>query len=205
MDNEKQPIKINWMQYGIKLDRLAAWILLMVVIIYGVTGYGMTKGLISIDLARSLHLGWLGGFGLSALVIHTGWAIHLALKRHKIWNGFFKFALIACYTLLVLFFGWAQFFYQGNTYPIKSSTNTVSSTMATTAVFIAATLKDYNGLNGRPAYVAVDGQVYDMSSVFRNGEHHGYGAGQDLSAVFYSQHPGSYLEKYPIVGTYQNN
>lgn len=105
---------INWLKIFIKLDRLSAWILLIVIIAYGVTGYGLTKGLISTDFSMALHLGWLGGICLLAFIIHTSWAIHLALKRNRLWNIYSKIALVSFYILLTLFFLWVHFFYQAD-------------------------------------------------------------------------------------------
>jgi len=83
--------------------------LLVVIIAYGITGYGMTKGLIPANIASILHLSVLGVVGLLVFVIHTSWVIHLALKRNRIWNIFSKVVLVSFYVLLVLFFLWAQF------------------------------------------------------------------------------------------------
>lgn len=193
---------INWLKVFMKLDRLSAWTLLVVIITYGITGYGMTKGLIPADFSRALHLGWLGGIGLLAFIIHTSWAVHLALKRNQIWNIFSKIALASFYILLISFFVWANFFYEAEyKKPPVSKNNAV--TINTDTVFTVDTLKPYTGLNGQPAYVAVDGVVYDMSPVFKNGNHHGHKAGQDLSAAFHGEHPDSFLEGYNIVGTYK--
>lgn len=189
--------KINRLKFLIKLDRLAAWTLLTVIIVYGITGYGMTKGLISQEIARTLHFGWLGAIGIIAFIIHTSWAIHLALKRNRIWNIFSKTVLVIIYLAFVLFFGWVHFFYQSNIPVTNVSAEILNN------VFTSSTLKDYNGLNGQPAYVAVDGLVYDLSSVFRNGKHEGHSAGQDLSASFHGEHPNSFLNKYSIVGSFK--
>ena len=45
----------------------------------------------------------------------------------------------------------------------------------TTRIFTAEELAKYNGQDGNPAYVAIDGTVYDVSNVpaWRNGKHHG--------------------------------
>ena len=220
MINEQltQKPKVNFLFLAVKIDRLAAWILLIVVILYAITGYGMTKGIIDSRLASSLHLGWLGLVGLLAFVIHTSWAIHLALRRKCIWNNFSKIILASFYIILILFFVYIHFFYsltpnnklgQGQTnsnYSTNNSTNTsgqIVSTKANPSVFTAQTLSQYNGLNGQSAYVAVDGLVYDMSNVFKNGQHHGYTAGQDLSAAFHGQHPDSFLNSYEVVGSYK--
>lgn len=44
-------------------------------------------------------------------------------------------------------------------------------------------LRQYDGKEGRPAYVAVDGVIYDMtdSIPWKNGEHNGFKAGNDLT------------------------
>jgi len=248
-------------KFFIKLDRLAAWILMAVIILYAVSGYGMTKGLINPDFARFLHLSWLGGVGIIAFIIHTYWAIHLTLRRRQIWNRYSRSALITFYVLLAGFFLYVHFFYtvapdRNNSLSLQNesgieapvvftvsttttktnsattsseiakvvtptSTNSTTTSSATTKVvtpsaqpktpsvqpktlvFTATTLAAYDGLNGRPAYVAVDGIVYNLSSVFRNGRHEGHQAGQDLSAAFHSQHSASVIRRYPVVGTYQ--
>jgi predicted heme/steroid binding protein len=71
-------------------------------------------------------------------------------------------------------------------------------------VFTAQTLAYYDGQEGRPAYVAVDGVVYDVtsSSRWRNGAHNGFQAGRDLTRQFNNQHGDSRLSRFPIVGTY---
>lgn len=64
-------------------------------------------------------------------------------------------------------------------------------------------LKKYNGENGNPAYVAIDGVVYDVSDVdpWQGGKHHGNVAGQDLSEVIkHAPHKHSVLAKLTEVG-----
>lgn len=78
-------------------------------------------------------------------------------------------------------------------------------------VFTVDELAQYNGENGQPAYVAVDGVVYDVtgSSMWPQGVHSSCSpnttAGQDLSAVM-KQAPARMrdnLKKFPVVGTLQ--
>lgn len=65
-------------------------------------------------------------------------------------------------------------------------------------------LKQYDGKNGNPAYIAVDGVIYDVSNVSRwkNGSHEGYSAGKDLTDAIKgkSPHGTSVLEGVPVVG-----
>ncbi len=70
--------------------------------------------------------------------------------------------------------------------------------------FTREELAAYNGEDGRPVYVAVNNNVYDLSAArpWEGGRHNGLEAGQDLSDWFISCHMGitSVLEKYPLVG-----
>ncbi len=66
-------------------------------------------------------------------------------------------------------------------------------------------LKQYDGKNGNPAYVAVDGVIYDFSelSAWKDGEHNGYSAGNDLTDIIKNKSPHgvSKLNGVTIVGT----
>lgn len=72
-------------------------------------------------------------------------------------------------------------------------------------VFTLDELKQYNGKNGNPAYVAVDGVVYDVTDVkpWANGEHkNGITAGNELSdEILKSPHGKKVLKNLPVVGT----
>lgn len=72
-------------------------------------------------------------------------------------------------------------------------------------VFTLEELAEYDGLDGRDAYVAVDGIVYDMtdSGAWGEGNHNGFQAGQDLTEEIreISPHGVSVLERMPVVGT----
>jgi predicted heme/steroid binding protein len=65
-------------------------------------------------------------------------------------------------------------------------------------------LKQYDGKNGNPAYIAVDGVLYDVSEVrqWKNGSHEGYSAGKDLTDAIIgkSPHGTSVLDGVPVVG-----
>ncbi len=65
-------------------------------------------------------------------------------------------------------------------------------------------LKQYNGKDGQPAYVAVDGVIYDFSGLaaWKDGEHNGYSAGNDLTEAIKTKSPHglSKLNGVPSVG-----
>ncbi|MFL0245428.1 cytochrome b5 domain-containing protein [Candidatus Clostridium stratigraminis] len=87
----------------------------------------------------------------------------------------------------------------------KSSTNSVTnSNSSVNKEFTLAELSKYNGQNGNPAYVAVDGVVYDVTNAkgWRNGKHvGGVTAGKDLSKeIEQSPHGKDVLQGLPVVG-----
>ncbi len=65
-------------------------------------------------------------------------------------------------------------------------------------------LKKYNGKNGKPAYIAYKGKIYDVSSSFlwKNGEHQAlHNAGKDLTeALKEAPHGEEFIKKFPVVG-----
>ena len=77
-------------------------------------------------------------------------------------------------------------------------------------VFNLDELKNYNGQNGNPAYVAVNGVVYDVtnSSKWKNGVHKACSsstqAGVDFSdSIKSSPHGVNVMSKFPQIGTLQ--
>ncbi|MDF2677785.1 MAG: hypothetical protein K0Q97_2112 [Bacillota bacterium] len=70
--------------------------------------------------------------------------------------------------------------------------------------FTIEELSQYDGSNGKPAYVAVNGIVYDVSieATWGGGTHFSMYAGQDLSAQFNGCHGGriEILRNLPRVG-----
>lgn len=72
-------------------------------------------------------------------------------------------------------------------------------------VFTVEQLAQYDGSNGKPAYVGINGIVYDVSleATWGGGTHFGLYAGKDLSDQFNSCHDGGrsqVLIKLPKVG-----
>ena len=65
-------------------------------------------------------------------------------------------------------------------------------------------LAAFDGLDGRPAYVAVDGIVYDMSNSrsWPGGNHNGFQAGQDLTEAIRNDSPHGVgnLSRVPEIG-----
>lgn len=65
-------------------------------------------------------------------------------------------------------------------------------------------LSYYDGTDGKRAYVAVEGIVYDMtdSDYWRNGGHNGYQSGQDLTDAInrVSPHGPAFLDRVPKIG-----
>lgn len=72
-------------------------------------------------------------------------------------------------------------------------------------VFTPETLAEFDGKDGRPAYVAVNGIVYDVTDTWKNGEHHGLTAGRDQTEGFLrSPHGHATLQGLKVVGGYRD-
>ena len=65
-------------------------------------------------------------------------------------------------------------------------------------------LAEYDGKDGNPAYILVEGIIYDVtdSDLWEEGEHNGFEAGQDLTEgiINDSPHGTSVLDRMPVVG-----
>lgn len=78
-----------------------------------------------------------------------------------------------------------------------------SSKKCAEKVFTLQELAAFTGKDGKSAYVAVDGVVYDLTKIgaWKNGEHHGLKAGTDESKkILSSPHGKQVLKKVPVVG-----
>ncbi|WP_205618446.1 cytochrome b5 domain-containing protein [Corynebacterium freiburgense] len=65
-------------------------------------------------------------------------------------------------------------------------------------------LAEYNGEDGKPAYVAIDSVVYDVSNIpsWARGKHHGVPAGTDATEKFVqSNHQKQTLQNMKVVGS----
>lgn len=212
------------MKILIKLDRFFAWVLFAGMLLYFVSGYGMTKGIIDSSSATKLHMSVLTYIVLIAFTVHASYAIHLALKRWRVWNIGAKFLLITFFAAFFGLFIYVDRYFEpkkeivSETLENKNVSDTNSSSLeavsnsnlnssnqndnvsADEKTFTLSELAKYDGENGNPAYVAVDGDVYDLSAVFNKGSHYSHYAGTELTNAFYAYHAKSALSKYPIVG-----
>lgn len=76
----------------------------------------------------------------------------------------------------------------------------------TEKIFSKKELKAFNGQDGQPAYVAVNGIVYDVTNfaAWEGGHHHGARAGIDVTKIFAkSPHGPALFEKLPAVGRFE--
>lgn len=76
--------------------------------------------------------------------------------------------------------------------------------MAELKKFTLKELAEYNGRDGKPAYIAYKGKIYDVSEsdLWLDGDHQGiHEAGRDLTKDMEdAPHDPDELERFPIVG-----
>ena len=92
--------------------------------------------------------------------------------------------------------------------PADQNSTVQSSSDEDTKTFTPEELAKYDGKDGRPAYIAVDGKVYDVtnSEMWKGGKHQGrFQAGKDYSEEIknLSPHGASKLDGLPVVGEYK--
>lgn len=71
--------------------------------------------------------------------------------------------------------------------------------------FTREELAEYDGQEGRPAYVAYEGLVYDVSESdeFPEGDHYDYMAGEDhTDNMDEAPHDEEVMEEVPVIGRY---
>jgi predicted heme/steroid binding protein len=93
----------------------------------------------------------------------------------------------------------------GKETPPQNGTPPQEGTETQPQVFTLEQLAQYNGKDGNPAYVAVNGVVYNVTNnpLWAGGNHFfGLTAGRNLTSEFQMCHPGAMvLSVLPIVGT----
>lgn len=198
----------------IKIDRTSAWILLGSIIVYMLSGYGMTKGIFNSQVSQYLHRNVMPVITMIAFIGHTSLAVRTAMMRKRIWNKYTKVLLIFLYTAGFLTFIYLEVFIMrgkndtaentqanvvSSNYGITTSTGEYTKTVGQ-KTFTPEELAQYDGKDGNPAYVAVDGVVYDLTSIFKDGSHFGHLAGEELTNAFYKKHVASEITKYPVAG-----
>ena len=85
----------------------------------------------------------------------------------------------------------------------EQSATPAATETASEKTFTLEELKTYDGQNGNPAYIAVDGVVYDVTDAggWKDGKHKGKTAGTDLTdAIASAPHCTGVLDNLPIVG-----
>lgn len=77
--------------------------------------------------------------------------------------------------------------------------------MSSEKQFTIEELKEYNGKNGKPAYIAYKGKVYDVTDdyLWTDGEHQGeHSAGTDLTEKMpLAPHMEDVLDRVKLIGT----
>lgn len=116
-------------------------------------------------------------------------------------NSYIKFTLLALILILTLAGC-------GSDSPVEEPEENEIESEVPEKSFTSDELSQYNGKDGNPAYVAVDGLVYDFTDLgrWRNGNHNGYEAGKDLTEEIkdISPHGLSVLSRAPVIGTLEN-
>ncbi len=86
----------------------------------------------------------------------------------------------------------------------NNATNGENDTPETLIYLTLEQLSEFDGLEGRDAYIAIDGKIYDVTNSSRwvNGAHNGYQAGQDLTAAIndISPHGTGVLSRMDLIG-----
>jgi len=95
----------------IKLNRISAWILLVFVFLFIISGYGMTKQIIDPVLAAKIHNTLIPIPFFVVFIFHISLCIRLALRRNRIFKSEISsdIFVIILGIILFLFFLWLFF------------------------------------------------------------------------------------------------
>lgn len=185
----------------IKIFRMSGGFLFILLFFYFLSGYGMTKEVIDQELASKFHKGILPPLVVLTTMVHSFLALRITLMRWRLWKK------VTLMLMIITYLGLLGVYIHFSTLKVAQAPSLSNQPAAiaptnlpTEKVFTKAELAQFNGQNGQPAYVAVEGVVYDVSPIYIDGEHKGHTAGEDLTTAFFSQHLKSQIEKYPRVG-----
>jgi predicted heme/steroid binding protein len=83
---------------------------------------------------------------------------------------------------------------------MSGSASAAASAGAAHKVFTPQELSQFDGQNGNPGYIAINGIIYDVSEVqlLKDGRHHGVIPGSDVTDLFV--HNKAILNRLKIVG-----
>jgi len=95
-------------KFLIKLSRFSAWLLLVLIILFIISGFGMTKQIIDPVWATNLHNNILPIFLFTFFVLHVAINSSYALRR---WKVFSNQKTIYAYILIFSLVLWAFFFW----------------------------------------------------------------------------------------------
>ena len=103
---------MRWVTFLAKLDRWAAWTTIIMIVLFVVTGYGMTKDIMDRDLARRLHSDIIPIPFFVALLIHGGLSLRHAMWRWKVFEkrsaaDLFVLAVVLVLAALFMWLYWS--------------------------------------------------------------------------------------------------
>jgi uncharacterized membrane protein len=204
-----------------KIDRIAAWTLLITMLLFFVSGYGMTKGLINSQLAVNIHNNWLPIILISAFSFHTCYALSLALKRWKLWNTITRILLILVYILFFAFFVYINSFSSGfkkassntksqtviqeseseedDTDEVIQNQNTSAAPSTKNSSYTLAQVSTHNTTTD--CWIIISNVVYDISSYSHSGPQSHLFCGEDNTSALSQAHGlnyTSYFSKYKL-------
>jgi predicted heme/steroid binding protein len=214
--------QFNLEKWLFRVNRIAAWVLMLAVLVHLLLSYGLIRDFFKLPNS------WLSAIIIISLFLHIGLSLRSVLVARKIWRGVVKFLIVLVCLALLFFFLYLEFrspcyrktpessYYPESEFllelsgpeedseidliveesPLKEDPSVENALR----VFTLQELSYHDGRDGRPAYVAVDGLVYDNTDIFREGRHYSHLAGQELTDEFYSYHVIEEMMKYPVVG-----
>lgn len=89
-------------KFLVKFDRVSAWSLIGVMVVYFISGYGMTKEIIPAPVGKFIHDSILPIPSIIAFAFHSAYGVHIALKRWRVWGRPWSIALVAYVVVLVV-------------------------------------------------------------------------------------------------------